>query len=155
MKEFLVKLVREGKLKLDEASENICRSYLNKSFSNFESAQILIDNDKLEEAVGLIYYSMYNLVLGLLFRVGIKSKNHSASIFLLKEIFNFDNELIDEAKRDRIDKQYYVGFDIFRKEILESLKNAEDFNRELRSFVLSLGERDVVDYREKFRRLVG
>ena len=42
MKEFLIKLVKQGKLKLVEPSEEIYKSYLEKSESNLDSAKILL-----------------------------------------------------------------------------------------------------------------
>jgi uncharacterized protein (UPF0332 family) len=154
MKEFLNSLFKQGKLKLVEPSENIFNSYLEKSSSNLESAKILLNVDKLEESVALVYYSMYNLVLALLYKVGIKSENHSGSIILLKEIFNFDNQLIVESKKERIDKQYYVGFEISKKEVEQSLMIAEDFNRDLKGFISGLNNRDIEVYRSKFEELV-
>lgn len=78
------------------------------------------------------YYAMYNLLIALLFRVGIKCENHSGSILLLKLLFENDElfKLISEAKKERIDKQYYVTTDKddITKEIAEELLNdAEDF----------------------------
>ena len=149
MKEFLVNLIKQGRLKFVEPNENLSVSYRDKSQSNFESSKILLKNNKLEEAVSLIYYSMYNLVLSLLYKIGIKSENHSASIFLLKEIFEFDNALILEAKRERIDKQYYVGFKISKKELDESLISGENFNRKLRGFISGMGMNEISNYRKK------
>jgi len=153
MKEFLTKLVKQGKLKLVEPSENLFKSYLAKSSSNFDSARILLENDKLEEAVSLIYYSMYNLVLALLYRIGVKSENHSASIILLEKIFGLDNSLIIKSKNERIDKQYYVGFKISKKEVEESLILTEEFNRNLKGFASGIGEKDVMNYRDKIKEL--
>lgn len=153
MKRFLVKLVKQEKLKLAESSDNVCNSYLEKSTSNFDSAKILISNNKLEEAVALSYSSMYNLLLALLYKIGIKSENHTASIFLLKEIFEFDNRLISEAKTERIDKQYYVGFEISKKEVEENLKISEDFNRELKGFISGINKKDIQIYRNKFEKV--
>ena len=50
------------------------------------------------------YYAMYNKLLSLLYKIGIKSENHFFSIFILKEIFDFDNELIVYAKKERIQR---------------------------------------------------
>jgi len=154
MKEFLVKLIKQKKLKLIEPSENLFESYLEKSLSNFDSSKILLQANKLEESVTLIYYSMYNLILALLYKVGIKSENHSASIFLLKNIFKFDNDLIINAKKERIDKQYYVGFDVSKKEVEESLVIAEDFNRDLKGFIFGIGKSDIENYGNKFEELM-
>jgi len=107
---FLVKLVSEGRLESVEPSEKISISYLRKSESNLASAKILLENGHPEESVSLAYYSMYNALAALLFRIGIKCENHSASILLLKEVFRIDNSDISFAKKERIDKQYYVDF---------------------------------------------
>ncbi len=48
---FLNKLEKEGKLGLIEPSEEIKQSYIKKSESNVISAKILLENNKLEEAV--------------------------------------------------------------------------------------------------------
>jgi uncharacterized protein (UPF0332 family) len=82
---FLTKLHQEGKLGMVEPSEEIMNSYLKKSDSHHLSAKLLLDNDRLEETVTLTYYSMYYMLLALLFRVGIKCENHSAGIMLLKQ----------------------------------------------------------------------
>ncbi len=88
---FLNKLRKHGKLEIVEPSEEMKQSYALKSESNLVSSKILLENQKLEEAVGLAYYSMYHLLTALLYKAGIKSENHSASIILLKEIFDQDN----------------------------------------------------------------
>ncbi len=109
---FLVRLVREGKLESVEPSEKIAMSYLHKSESNLASAKILLEKAHPEESVSLAYYCMYNALTALLFRTGIKCGNHSASISLLKEVFGIDNEDISFAKKERIEKQYYVDFQV-------------------------------------------
>ena len=154
MMNFLVKLVKEGKISLIEESKNVSESYLEKSSSNLEAARILLKNNKLEESISFVYYSMYNLVLSLFFLVGIKSENHSASIFLLNEVFDIDNEPLVEAKKERIDKQYYVGFKISKMEVKESLEVAEDFCRDLRAFILGLGNGTIKTYREKLKEIL-
>ena len=151
---FLIKIKKEGKLELVKPSEEIKESYVRKSESNITSAKILLDNNKLEEAVGLAYYSMYNLLLALLFKVGIKSENHSASIILLKEIFLFDNVEIFYSKTEKIDKQYYVGFGISKEDIKDAVRKAEIFNSKLIDFISKLNNEDAINYRKKFMKLL-
>lgn len=152
-KRFLVKLAKVGKLILVEPSNNVKESYLEKSESNLISSKILLKNDRLEESVSFTYYSMYNLVLALLFGTGIKCENHSAAAILLKEVFGLDNSLLIQAKEERIDKQYYTNFHITKKEVEEGIASAESFNRDLRAFILSLNNQKINDYRNKSRSL--
>lgn len=87
---FLVKLYKKGVIKVVAPSDEIRDSYFSKSESYLDSAKILIKENKLEETVSLLYYSMYYSLLGLLFEIGIKSENHTASIELLSSVFGID-----------------------------------------------------------------
>ncbi len=147
---FLNKMNREGKLELVDPSEEMKESYILKSESNIGSSKILLINDKLEESVGLAYYSMYHLLTALLFKTGIKSENHSASIILLKEVFGQDNRDIFEAKTERLDKQYYVDFFITKKDVEDTIKKADIFNSKMIDFISKVNNEDIKNYRKRF-----
>lgn len=151
---FLIKLQKEGKLKIVEPSEEIKESYIEKSESNLVSAKILFDNNKLEESVSLTYYSMYNLVTALFFKIGIKCENHIASIILIKKVFNIDNSPILLVKKERIDKQYYTDFHISKQDVLENIQITEKFNKNLIDFISKLTNQDLKKYREKFKFVI-
>jgi uncharacterized protein (UPF0332 family) len=108
--DFLNKLRIEGKLELVESSEEMSLSYEKKGVECREVARLAFENNYFESAVTQSHYSMYNNVLSLFFRCGIKCENHSASAIILRDIFN-QNELyviFSKAKEERIDKQYYT-----------------------------------------------
>ena len=151
---FLSKLKREGKLQLVSPSETIKDSYLTKSESNLASAKILLENERLEESVSLAYYSMYNMLTAILFQVGIKCENHTASIILLNALFDIDNNSISSAKDERIDKQYYVDFSVTREDTVELIETAEEFNKNLFDFSSKMNSQKIKDYRERFLELV-
>ena len=106
--DFLTKLAKEGKLSLVDSSEEIKLSYLQKAENCLKSARILFQNQLYENSTSEAYYCMYNSLLALLFKIGIKSENHSASILILNKLFNEDKlyKIISFAKEERIDKQY-------------------------------------------------
>lgn len=151
---FLAKIKKEKKLQVVGPSSSIKQSYIEKSESNLISAKILIEHDRLEEAVSLTYYSMYHLVTALLFAVGIKCENHMASIILLREVFGIENEDILLAKKERVDKQYYTDFNVTKKEVEDSIKVAEEFNAQLLDVLSRLTSGDVEKYRKKLAVLV-
>jgi len=151
---FFIKLHEEGKLQLVEPSEELRTAYLKKSESHLASAKLLLNNDRLEEAVSMAYYSMYYVLLALLFRVGIKCENHSAAIILLKEIFHVDNSEISSAKRERIDKQYYVDFIIAKEEVEKLIEAAERFNSKVFDFVEKLNSGNIAEFRKKMQKLL-
>ena len=84
----------------------------------------------------------------MLFRIGIKCENHSASIILLKEVFGIDNLDISQAKSERIDKQYYVDFEVNKQEALSSIRAAEEFISNMNDFAANLNEEKVKKYHQ-------
>ena len=152
---FLNKLKQEEKLELVEPSKEIQESYSEKSANCLKSAKLLLQNNLFENSIGMSYYAMYNLLLALLFRTGIKCENHGASILLLKLLFE-ENELfklISDAKKERIDKQYYVTTekDDITKEVAEELlNNAEDFVLKIKVVIKHLSNDSIDEIREKF-----
>ncbi|PIN74730.1 DNA-binding protein [Candidatus Woesearchaeota archaeon CG10_big_fil_rev_8_21_14_0_10_37_12] len=155
---FLEKLKKEEKLELIDPSENIHDSYLEKSNNCMKAAKLLLQNKLYENSIGMSYYAMYDLLVALLFRVGIKCENHSAAILLLKSLFENDElfKLISNAKKERIDKQYYITTekDTVTEEIAkELLTHAEYFVLNLKSIIARLKNEDVPKIREKFKTL--
>src|SRR3989344_3364969 len=125
---FLAKLAEENKLKIIEPNDNMKESYIQKASRSLNSSSILLKNNEVENAVPLAYYSMYNMLTALLYKVGIKCENHSGSIMLLKELFNLDNSKIIFAKKERLDKQYYIDFKLSNKDAESLIKLAKEFN---------------------------
>ena len=132
---FFVKIKSEGKLDLVEPSEQISESYVNKSESYISSAKLLIENEKLEESISITYYSMYYMSLALLFRVGIKSENHTATMIIIKEVFGLENSDIQKAKKERLDKQYYTDFEVSKEDAKTLITIANNYNSKTYDFV--------------------
>ena len=151
---FLKKLSKENKLKAVEPSEEIAKSYIEKSESNLISAKILLENNRLEESVSLAYYSMYHILTALFSVTGIKCENHTASITLLKDIFDIDNKEISFAKSERIDKQYYTDFSINKQDVIETIQRSEIFRRKLFDFISKLDAKKINAYKFKFNELL-
>lgn len=150
---FLARLAGKGKICLVEPSREIERAYFSKSESNLVSAKILLRNGRLEESVALAYYSMYHSLTAVLFRIGVKSENHSASIVLLKKMLGKDDAAITHAKKERDDKQYYVDFKITDAEAKDAITEAEKFNCEMADFSSRISNENVNEYRRIFRKL--
>lgn len=151
---FLHKLYQEGKLSEVEPSEEIKAAYLQKSGKSLSSAKALFKIGNLEDSVALAYYAMYHCLLALLFRAGIKCENHVAAIILIKRVFGIANAAISKAKSERIDKQYYVDFNVTELETSESIKIAEEFVADLTDFIEKLTEDNIRTYREDALKLM-
>ena len=152
---FLLKLMEEQKILLVDASKDICNSYLTKSKSHYESANLLFQSSKLEEAVSLAYYGMYHSLLALLFRCGLKSENHTGSILLLKVIFKEDDlaNIISFAKKERIDKQYYLDFNLSKQDVESMITQTKQFIDKIRLILDRLTEEKIVLLRNKYKSL--
>lgn len=152
--EFLHKLYAQGHLRVVEPSDELKVAYLRKSESYLISARILLDNYRIEEAVSMTYYSMYYMVLALLYKTGIKCENHSGAIILLKKLYNLENNAIEEAKRERVDKQYYVDFSITREEVEDLLASAEEFNAGILEYTERMSRSDAGRLQKTFHELI-
>ena len=150
---FLTKIKSEGKLELVEPSEEISKSYIKKSESYISSAKLLIENDKLEESISITYYSMYYMSLALLFKAGIKSENHTATMIIIKEVFDLDNSDIQKAKKERVDKQYYTDFEISKEDAKTLIAIADNFNIKIYDFIQKLNNEKIKKYREKLQQI--
>ena len=124
---------------------------MHKSKSSLESARILLKAGKIEESVSLSYYAMYNCLLALLFKCGIKSENHSASISLLKELFHNDDafQIISFGKKERVDKQYYIDFKESREDAIDMADKAEEFRVVLRLIMDNLQDNQLSKLRKE------
>ncbi len=153
MNSFVKRLVKEGKIKLTEPSEDVMEAYLIKSDRSLLSSKTLLGIGNYEDAIALSYYSMYYSVLALFFKCGIKSENHTGAIILLKELFDIDTDLLENAKKERVDKQYYVDFKTTEKELKEAIDTAEEFIGRLKDFIEKLKINDVKSYMESFKSI--
>ncbi len=157
---FLRKLKRTGRLEIVEPSEEMKSSYLIKAENCFKSSNILFQNQLYENSTSEAYYCIYNSLLALLFKVGIKSENHSASIILFDKLFNNKEltKIVLLAKEERIDKQYYVETKQIIKATKEScneiITKAEDFLLKLRVIIDELNKDKIDLIRKSFIELL-
>lgn len=135
-------------------SENVMGAYLKKSESYLSSAKLLRDNDHYEESVSMAYYSMYYMVLALFFRCGIKCENHTATILLLKDVFDIDNTALLNAKKERIDTQYYGDTVATKRDVEGLIITAERFNSHLLDVTARISNEGIGRYRENLKKIL-
>jgi uncharacterized protein (UPF0332 family) len=151
MNSFIKKLVQEEKIKLTEPSDEISESYTKKAEKSLISAKTLIKINNFDDATALSYYSMYYTTLALIYKTGIKSENHTGTILLLKELFNIENKEIQQAKKERVDKQYYVEFKATKQEVKEGIQIAEEFNSTIKEKIDNIKLTEIEEIREEFK----
>ena len=157
--DFLNRLKKEKKLELVEPSEEIKESHLKKAEDCLKSAKILLANKLYENSTSEAYYCIYNSLLALFFKTGIKSENHSASIILFENLFGDKEltEIVKFAKTERIDKQYYVEAEQISKATEKScdemVHKAENFLVKMKVLISNLTNDKVIDARKQFNGL--
>ena len=152
MNSFIKTLESEGKIKLVEPSDEVAKSYLDKSEKSLLSAKTLVKIQNYDDAVALTYYSMYYAALALLYKCGIKSENHAGTIILLNYVFGIDNKSIQNAKKERVDKQYYVDFKATAKDVQNGITTAEEFNAQIRNKLAKLKKTEIQKFYEKTKQ---
>ena len=150
-------LVRRGYITRDDSVKKLSQKYLQKARNNLITMSLLSDINNNKKARDLLkipsdyntdewvvicgYYAMYASALALIAKIGYKSKNHTATIKLLKEFFikrklmpkedvdllknaiiqKVEIEKLSEARHKREIAQYSVTKQT-TKEIAESIK---------------------------------
>src|SRR3989338_3580483 len=156
---FLNKLRAEESLMLVEPSEEISKSYLIKSDKCIQVAKLAYDAGIYENAVSEAYYAIYNTVISLFFKCGIKCENHSGAVILIKELFKLENLylIFSEFKKDRIDNQYYIPLlntePINKEKCSERIRTAQRFNAELRAYSGKITIQEINRIRKKFEEI--
>ncbi len=117
-------------------------AYSKKSEKTLKAAQLLYEHDFLEESIALTYYAMYHKATALLRQANIISKSHTTTIHTLS-LFGVNSTPIKHAKRERIDKQYYVDAKVVRKEARELLEQARTFIGEIDLMMDSLTQEQL------------
>jgi len=152
MNTFLEKLKSERKLELVDKSEEMCMAYLIKSDNCLRSAKLLSSENIYENSIINSYYAMYNCIIALFYKCGIKCENHTGSIIVLQEIFQLPelSKSLEKAKKSRIDSQYYSNEEFNLSDSENAIKASEEFILELRSFINSLKISDI----DKLRKFI-
>lgn len=96
-------LIKQGYISKDDSVRNLSKKYLQKARTNLITMSLLSELNTNKKAKDLLnipldynsdewvvitgYYAMYSSALALISKIGYKSKNHAATIFLLEEFF--------------------------------------------------------------------
>lgn len=156
---FLSKLKAEKLLMSVEPSEEISKSFLIKSDKCIQVAKLAYEAGIYENAVLEAYYSIYNTVMSLFFRCGIKCENHSGAVILIKELFHLDElyKIFSEFKKDRIDNQYYIPIidtePINKEKCNERIKTAQKFNAKLRAYSENMKIQEINNIKKDFEEI--
>lgn len=141
-------LKKENSIKLIEPNLRIGLKYLKQA----ENDLIDLEKVSLRWQNIISYYSCYNIIQAILFKIGIKSEIHECSIEFLKFFDYFNKEdifLIEKLKKNRIDSQYYL------KEIdLTNKIQVFNFIIKAKIFFYELNSNEINAIRKKIQSLI-
>ncbi len=104
-------LIKERMIRFSEPSETLFNSHINKAKHNLDVAVLMKENNFSDWQIVASYYTIYHSLLALLARVGIISKNHSATIDLVERIFVGDHISREDMAKIRDIKSIKELFD--------------------------------------------
>lgn len=137
-------------LELVEPNKDLYDGYMIKATSALKSCD---EVSAIEWKIEAAYYAMYHSVYAILMLVGIKSEIHDCTITLMSMIgfSKYDVLLIENAKKLRIDMQYYVNRNTSNGVQESVLLNAKAFvnnSKEIASHI------SVADLRATLRKIL-
>ena len=150
--------LKDGQIARDKTVATLAEKYLEKAKNNLITMRILFDlNDKKKKELLKIpldydsngwvvvcgYYAMYSSALALLSKIGFRSKNHTATLFLLDEYF---------VKKKHLNKTDFLLIKnvLLQKEEIERLSDARH-KREIAQYSITkettrnIAERIIAD----------
>ncbi len=155
--DFLRRLHDKGRISLVSPSNDIADAYLVKSSNALRAADLLYNDSLFEESIPMSYYAMYNCVVALMRKCGIKCENHAASIILLEVIFceSALSKIISDVKSKRIGAQYYVDSKASMADAEAMLGEAQRFTMSVRAIIDSIDSSKISEVGSAFSELVG
>ena len=153
------KLYKKGIIRLIKPNDNLAEAYVKNSDEYIKSANLLMEHQFLSRAVIDFYYAMYYALSALLFKCGIKSEDHNASIeifkiFIDKNIIKKDlYKKILDAKDERINQQYYLK-PINLKSVKKISSDAISFINSIKELIYNLDDEVIKSVLESFKSLL-
>lgn len=137
-----------------DPNDNLSYAYLQKARHDLVVLRSISSEDTEWKAT-VAYYARYHVLTALLLRVGVECKNHNCSLMIAESLFSnvISSDLlkeVKEAKRQRIDLQYYTDRVIEKEEFEQNIKNVDGFVGKLQQIIESLIREDIDRIRKRF-----
>jgi len=141
---------------LIEPNDNLSSAYLKKAEEAMEAMHSV---SSFDWKISTGYYSLYFSLYSVLMKIGIKSENHTCTIEIMRELlteyFSPDEcEMIEKARRARVETQYYVTRSVSETFTATLSKRVPRFLVTCRSTVDRLDEKQVQTLRKRLIELI-
>ncbi|WAI01823.1 HEPN domain-containing protein [Methanogenium organophilum] len=147
--------IKNGIILIDP-NDNLASAYQRKAEEAMEAMHSV---SSFDWKISTGYYSLYFSLYSVLMKIGIKSENHSCTIeimqHLLTEYFTpEDCDLVETARRARVETQYYVTNTVSREFSGTLSKRVPRFFVTCKSVVDGLDEKQVHELRKNLMNLI-
>lgn len=136
-----------------EPNDTLAYAYLQKSRHDLVVLRSISEEDT-EWKSTVAYYARYHILTALLLKIGMECKNHNCSLKLAEYLFqdmitiNQFKE-IKEAKKQRINLQYYTDRTVEKEEFEHNMKSVDDFVDKIQQIIESITREDIEKIRKK------
>ncbi|MGK0209108.1 MAG: hypothetical protein ACI83O_000373 [Patescibacteria group bacterium] len=150
--------VQQEQLKITEPSPEMSNAYLVKTKQCLKAADLLYKAGIYENATSESYFGIYNTVLSLFYKCGIKCENHTVAVILIKDLFKLDEIYItfQTLKKERIDNQYYIPTlqtkQVSQEQCRNSLASSHKCVSKIKSIIINFRQEDIKKIREKSKQ---
>ncbi|WOF15275.1 HEPN domain-containing protein [Methanoplanus sp. FWC-SCC4] len=139
-------------IRLIEPNENLTDAYFKKAEDALLTMKSIESPDWI---ISTGYYAMYYSLYALLMKAGIKSGIHTCTIECMRECLGdyfseSDIEAVENARKTRIQSQYYTTHELKEQEISEILSTAPKFLLKCRHISGLIKTKDI----EKIRQII-
>lgn len=125
--------------------KEIINEYLKTADDKLDSAKILLEHQKFDDAVSRAYYAVFHCAQALLLSIGVKAESHSGvrhlfGLHFIKE-GKFDKryaKYLKNLKEDRENGDYGILTMIEQREAEEAVREAEEFVAETKRYLGNL-----------------
>lgn len=136
-----------------ESNDDLASAYLQKARHDLVVLRSIPSEDR-EWKAAAAYYARYHVLTALLLRVGVECKDHNCSLKITESLFSgvIHSDLfreIKEAKRQRIDLQYYTDRNVEKDKFEQNIEKVDDFVGKLQQVVESMTREDIEHIRKK------
>lgn len=141
--------------RVTKPNNNLSEAYMKMARKDVAALKSLPDADRMWKAV-TAYYARYHMLTALLQKVGVDCKDHNCSINIAEYIFPGDKKMfseIREAKRHRINLQYYIDRPVDDNALKKNLDSVDLFLDKLSGMLESLTRELIEDTRRRLPRV--
>jgi uncharacterized protein (UPF0332 family) len=145
-------------IRIIEPNPNLTKAYLKKAISALNTMTAVLQIRETDWTATTAYYARYFALYALLMKIGVKSEIHDCTISIAKLLAR--NQILNQnlirdiinAKKARIDTQYYVEKELNQTEIKNNAEAARKFVLEIEQTIEAITAEQINKIRTQLKK---